>query len=279
MVNETTNNKIQLIYPLLADCSNLRITLLPNLIETVKDNLKQRNIPIEGFESGHVFSGNIETSFEEKEHVAVIFQVNKTKFEVSEMNNIFIWLEAKGKMEQLFKQLNLLIYWQTRPIWVQDNIFHPYQSGDVYLTNGEKLGTFGQLHPLLANRLTLPEKIYLFEFDMNIIQSQIQKNKLAMYKEYSLYPKIKKDLSFIIKQDIPFDKLKEVLYLNGTQFLSEVNLLYEYRGQSIPENYTSLCLQLIFQSNKKTLQNKDIENIITNLQLVLKDKFDAEIRN
>jgi phenylalanyl-tRNA synthetase beta chain len=73
--------------------------------------------------------------------------------------------------------------------------------------------------------------------------------------------------------------LQELLYLNGTQFLSEINLLDEYRGQSIPEKHTSLCLQLIFQSNQKTLQNKEIENIITNLQLVLTNKFDAIIRN
>jgi phenylalanyl-tRNA synthetase beta chain len=279
LVNETTNKKIELINPLLSDCSNLRTSLLPNLLETVKDNLKQGNSSIEGFEYGHVFSGDIETSFEEKEHVAGIFQVNKTKFEVSEMNHIFIWLEAKGKIEQLFRQLNLLIYWEIRSISTQENIFHPYQSGNVYLINGQKIGTFGQLHPLLANRLALPEKIYLFEFDMNIIQNQLQKNKLAMYKEYSLYPKITKDLSFIIRQDVPFDKLQEVLYLNGSQFLSEVKLLDEYRGQSIPEDYTSLCLQLIFQSNKKTLKNKDIESIMTDLQLVLTKKFDAIIRN
>ena len=149
----------------------------------------------------------------------------------------------------------------------------------MYLLDGKKIGTFGQLHPLLANRLALSEKFYLFEFDMNIIQNQIQKNKLAMYKEYPLYPKIKKDLSFVIRQDISFNKLQEALYLNGTQFLSEVNLLDEYRGQSIPENYTSLCLQLIFQSNKTTLQNKDIETIMTNLQFVLTKKFDAIIRD
>ena len=279
LVNEITNNKIQLINPLLSDCSNLRTSLLPNLIETFKENLKQGNLSIEGFEYGHVFSGDIETSFTEREYVAGIFQMAKTKLEVSEMNNLFIWLEAKGKIEQLFKQLNLLTYWETRSFSTQDDIFHPYKSGNVYLINGKKLGTFGQLHPLLANRLGISETIYLFEFDMYMIQNQIQKNKLSMYKEYPLYPKIKKDLSFVIKQDVSFKKLQETLYLNGTQFLSEVNLLDEYRGQSIPENHTSLCLQFIFQSNKTTLQNKDIETIMANLQLILTNKFEAIIRN
>jgi len=279
IVNETTKNKIQLINPLLSDCSNLRASLLPNLIKTVQDNLKQGNLTIEGFEYGHVFSGDIEKDFEEKEFVSGIFCGNKTKLMEVENTNTFLWLEAKGKIEQLFKQLNLLIYWENPLSITNDNILHPYRSSEVYLVNGEKVGKFGQIHPILSNRLLLPSKIYLFEFDLKVIQNQIQKNKLIIYKEYALYPKIIKDLSFIIRQDISFTKLQELLSLNGTQFLSEINLLDEYRGQSIPDKHTSLCLQLIFQSNQKTLQNKDIENIIANLQSVLTHKFDAIIRD
>jgi phenylalanyl-tRNA synthetase beta chain len=104
-------------------------------------------------------------------------------------------------------------------------------------------------------------------------------NKLTLYKSYSLYPKIIKDLSFIIRRDIKFEKIQEALYYNGTEFLSEINLLDEYRGQSIPKDHTSLCLQLVFQSDKKTLENKEIENIIKILQLVLTQKFNATMRD
>jgi phenylalanyl-tRNA synthetase beta subunit len=42
-----------------------------------------------------------------------------------------------------------------------------------------------------------------------------------MYQEYSLYPKIIKDLSFIIHKDISFEKFKIYYMLNGTKFLSK----------------------------------------------------------
>ena len=73
------------------------------------------------------------------------------------------------------------------------------------------------------------------------------------------------------------DKFHKKIY-NGTKFLSEINLLDEYKGKSIPDQHISLCFQLIFQSKEKTLQNKEIENIIKNLELVLTDKLNAEIR-
>jgi phenylalanyl-tRNA synthetase beta chain len=74
-VNETTflDNEIKLINPLLSDCSNLRSSLLPSLIKTAQENLNQGNLFIEGFEYGHVFSGNIGTDFQEQEYVAGIF--------------------------------------------------------------------------------------------------------------------------------------------------------------------------------------------------------------
>ena len=43
-------------------------------------------------------------------------------------------------------------------------------------------------------------------------------------------------------------------------------------------DHISLCLQLIFQSQEKTLENKLIENIVKNLEFVLTSHFNAELR-
>jgi phenylalanyl-tRNA synthetase beta chain len=280
LVHENTflNNEIKLVNPLLADCSSLRSSLLPSLIKTVQENLKQGNLFIEGFEYGHIFLSDLQTNFKEREYVAGIFGGIKTKLTWSDCDKALTWFEAKGKIEQVFKQLNLSTYWQNCSIQYNDNILHPYRTAGIYFQNGICLGVFGQINPILANQLNISPSIYLFEFDVELIQNQIQRNKLKLYKDYSLYPKITKDLSFIIGRDITFKELQKTLYCNGTEFLSEITLLDEYRGQSIPDGYTSLCLQLVFQSNEKTLQNKEIENIIKKLQLILNQKFNAVIR-
>ena len=279
LVNEKTfiDNEIKLINPLLSDCANLRSSLIPSLLKTVEENLKQGNSIIEGFEYGHVFSKGIDGKFIEKENVAGIFGGTKTKLSWSGNVISINWFEAKGKIEQLIDQLNLLVNWTK--LTSQNSIFHPYKTSELYLKNGPKLGLFGQISPILSNQLKIDPEIYVFEFDLGVIQTQVQKNQLAIYKPYVLYPKIIKDIAFIIHQDISFAKLKESLHINGTQYLSEINLLDEYRGDSIPDKHISLCLQLVFKSNKKTLQTKDIEVIIENLQSLLTEKFGALIRS
>lgn len=280
LVNETTfiNNDIKLFNPLLNDCSSLRSSLLPNLIKTVTENLKQGNFYVEGFEYGHIFSGNILNAFEEKEYISGIFGGIKTKLNWSETLKSVSWFEAKGKIEQLFKQLNLIVYWKVHFNKTYNQILHPYRTAELSLADGINLGIFGQIHPILARKLNLSPELYLFEFNLDLVKDQIKTNKLSTYKEYSLYPKIVKDLSFIVEQTISFEEIQKTLLFNGTKFLTEINLLDEYKGESVPDNHISLCLQLVFQSNEKTLQNKDVENIINELQNLLINCFNVKIR-
>ena len=281
LVSENTfmDNKIKVINPLVSDYSSLRRSLLPNLIQTLEENLKQGNLVINGFEYGHIFLPNLQTKFEEKEYVAGIFGGFETKLDWSESEKALTWFEAKGKIEQLFQQLNLRVKWENKPNDSSNQIFHNFRNAELCLTDGVKLGSFGQIHPILANKLNISSKIYLFELDIKVIQNQLQINQLPIYKEYPLYPKIIKDISFIIQENVSFHELQETLYYNGTEILSEINLLDEYTGKSIPDQHISLCFQLIFQSNQKTLQNKEIEKIMKNIQLVLTKKFHAIIRN
>ncbi len=281
LVNKTTfvTNDVELINPLLTDCSALRSTLLPNLLKTVQKNLKQKNIPIEGFEYGHVFSFENKTKFKEKEYVSGIFGGVTTKVKWTDSNIRLTWFEAKGKIEQLFKQLNLLTYWKECSEKKTKKLLHPYRSATIFLKNGQSIGVFGQIHPLLANKLNIFSNTYLFEFNLETINYQLQINTLTFYQPYSLYPKITKNLSIIIQKQIKFEEVQKLLYCNGTQFLSAINLLDEYRSESIPTDCTSLCLELVFQSNQKTLENKTIEIILEKLQLALAQKFNVIIRD
>jgi phenylalanyl-tRNA synthetase beta chain len=93
-----------------------------------------------------------------------------------------------------------------------------------------------------------------------------------------LYPKITKDLSFIVDQKILFADIKATILNHGTKYLKQIDLLDKYQGSSIPKHQTSLCIQLTFQSTEKTLITKEIDEIINNLYKVLKTQHDIKIR-
>jgi phenylalanyl-tRNA synthetase beta chain len=272
------NNEINLINPLVKDYAHLRSSLLPNLIRAVEENNKKNNLVLEGFEYGHIFLKSRSMTIEEAEYVAGIFGGSSIKSHWSESPQFLSWFEGKSKLEELFKKLNLVIYWRFYKPVKEKTIFHPYRTAGLYLANQSKLGTFGQIHPLLAKKLNLSSNIYLFELNFEGMKEQIQKNKLTTYHQYSLYPKIIKDLSFIISQEIAFEDLKKILYVNGSKFLIEINLLDQYYGSSIPKYHTSLCVQFVFQSSSQTLKTKQIEKILDHLKTVLISRFNVTIR-
>lgn len=277
--NGLSKTPIKLVNPLLTDAANLRTTLLPSLMKTMKDNLNQGNSYFDAFEYGHTFFQNEKNNFYEKEFISGIFGGFKVKNNWAESSNSLNWFKAKGKIDLLFKQLKIFTYWKLCSDLDYVNLVHPYRSAEIYLEDGSCIGIFGQINPILAKKIGLISELYLFEFNFDLIKNELKKNKITIYKEYSLYPKIIKDISFIIDQNINFNDIRKILLSNGTKFLTDVKLLDEYKSDSLPLNYISLCVQLIFQSKEKTLENKLIENILNNIKLVLETYFKAEIRS
>ena len=278
LVNEKGDNTIPLVNPLINDCSTLRTSLLPSLVKIVSENLKQGNGILEGFEYGHVFSGDLKSYYTEKEMVAGIFGGIKSKRQWDQSLQSCSWFEGKGKINELFKKLNFEIFWKPALGSNYKTLVHPYRTAELWVSNNKCLGVFGQIHPILAKTYNIPTDIFLFEFNVDIIKTEFQTRNLALYQPYSTYPKITKDLSFVVNQEISFDQIQETLLKNGSEYLKDIHLLDEYRGKSIPENQTSLCIQLTFQSFEKTLLTKEIDEILNNLKTVLFNKYQVTIR-
>ena len=276
--NEQKSENIKLVNPLMSDCSTLRTSLIPNLIKLISENLKQGNHSLEGFEFGHVFSGDINSSYVEKEVIAGIFGGLTIKRNWTDSGKNLSWFEAKGKMEKVFKKLNINIFWKNSTLVGDGNFLHPYRTAELYLMNNVKLGVFGQIHPVFAKNNNISSELFLFEMDLENFKEEFQNQILSLYRPYSLYPKITKDLSFIVNRNISFSQIKKTIIRHGTNFLNNVTLLDEYRGNSIPKNQTSLCLQLTFQSDTKTLLTKEIDDILQNLETVLTKEYAITLR-
>ena len=278
LVNEKTSGNISLINPLIVDYSMLRTTLLPKLIHVVGENLKQSNSILEGFEYGHVFSGDINLNYIEKEVVSGIFGGVKSKRQWNETSTVLSWFEAKGKIEDLFKKLNIPVCWKPSIALEYKNILHPYRTAELFLSDQTSLGIFGQIHPIAAKKSNISTELFLFEFNFDVLKDTFKQKKLSVYQQYSFYPTITKDLSFIVDRKISFTEIKTTILKYGTKYLKFVKLLDEYQGASIPKHQTSLCIQLTFQSTKKTLITKEIDEILTNLFKILETKYSIMIR-
>jgi len=278
LVNDRSESTIKLVNPLILDYSTLRTSLLPNLIKIISENFKQGNDVLEGFEYGHIFSGDILINYTEKEVVSGIFGGLKIKRDWSDNPKSLSWFQAKGKMEDLFNKLNLKVNWRNTNNKLYKNILHSYRTAELYLEDGRYLGVFGQIHPLSSYKNNISKDIFLFELEFKTIREEFIKQNLPLYQPYSLYPKISKDLSFIVSKEITFKQIEITILKIATQYLTNIKLLDQYEGDSIPDDQISLCIQLTFQSTEKTLTTKEIEKILENIEMFLTQEHNVKIR-
>tara|TARA_B110000967_G_scaffold17764_1_gene16746 strand:+ start:7174 stop:9297 length:2124 start_codon:yes stop_codon:yes gene_type:complete len=281
LVNENITESIQIINPLLAECSILRQSLLPGLLKTFANNIKNSNTLISGFEYGHIFKGDISKTYQETEYIGGIISDTKIKKNWSpnsKNHEKLSWFEAKGQLQNIFNKLDLTIYWESEDSTSYADFLHPYKTAKVYLENGQNIGVFGQVNPIKANLLNINSNVYLFELNFELLRNKINSNKLCLYKTYSIYPKIVKDLSFFINPDISLKEIETVVYQSSTKLLKNIELLDVYKEITSSSNQISICLQLTFQSDQKTLLTYEIESIVNNINKKLVKTFNVSFR-
>ena len=83
---------------------------------------------------------------------------------------------------------------------------------------------------------------------------EMKKNKLPVYKTYSSYFKILKDLFVIVSCNSPFENIKNIIWSKESIYLVDVELLDAYQGKLI----LSFCIQLMFQSIKVWYENYNL---------------------
>ena len=99
----------------------------------------------------------------------------------------------------------------------------------------------------------------------------------SFYEEYSKYPTIKKDLSFVISKTANFFTLKESLF-SYSKFLKKTTFFDLFFQNESPDLVT-IGIHLEFQSNSFTLTKEIIEKEIEKIKQFLCESCKAEFRD
>lgn len=271
------SDQLQLKNPILESTSYFRKSLLHQLIQKTNLNKKQKNKFFEGFEVGKVFFLDSKGFICEYELLAGIFGGKLTDYHWNQAERSMTWFQAKGTIEQIFKKLNLVVDFSVLEEKNQE-IFHPYRSAQIYCKK-ENLGWFGQIHPFQAKVNNLDENTYLFEWNLEKLNKVWKQKKIFLYQPYFIYPGISVDLALIVSNRLPFQKIKNRIFLLGFPLLESLHLFDFYFGPSIPKGYHSLGLSLSFKAFDRTLTNEEVNQLVQEILLDLQRNFEINLRS
>jgi phenylalanyl-tRNA synthetase beta chain len=278
LVKPNQDRQIVLSNPLFPDYSALRTDLLAGLIEAFQYNLEQGNGPLNAFEIGRIFWSE-EEGLSEAESIAGIFGGDPTqgKWIQGGKENPLTWFEAKGYLDSVFCRLGLVVEYQPDR---RDARLHPGRTASLWL-RGDRLGTFGQLHPQLRRERGFPDEVYAFELDIDVLFSALDQDELRVpiFQPYSAYPASDRDIAFFISTQFSEADIERVIRKAGGILLESVELFDEYRGKNVPEGQRSLAFRLVYRASDRTLTEEDIEPVHQKVRESLVEKFRVDLRS
>ncbi|WP_448564889.1 phenylalanine--tRNA ligase subunit beta [Trichothermofontia sp.] len=277
--------QIAIVNPLLTEYSALRTELVAGLIDTFQYNLAQGNGPLNAFELGRIFWCD-EDGLQEADRLAGILggDPSQGKWQRGGREHPLNWFEAKGVLESVFQHLGLSVEYQPDQ---RDSRLHPGRTASLWL-QGERLGTFGQLHPQFRQARDLPDAVYVFELDLDVLLNALCEEETISrrFRPYAPYPASDRDIAFYAPLKVSVRDLERVITQAGQPLLAGIELFDEYRGAGSPEPSSgtttpqrSLAFRLIYRANDRTLTDAEVETTHQAVRDALVEKFGVTLRS
>jgi len=265
--NET---RVEMLNPLSSDLSVMRQTLVFGLLESVAYNLNRKNNNLKMFEFGNTYN-KYEKGFVEDKHLSMVLTGNREAKQWNQEDRASEFFYFKGLIKSLLERLGIsgLKYTKTN-----NEIF----SEGISLKLGKvKIVEFGVVKASILKSFGIKQEVLYADFDWNNVIANAGKKTIKI-TELPKYPEVKRDLALLLDENVEFIDLYNFAFQSERKFLKNVDLFDVYVGDKLPEGKKSYALSFILQDENKTLNDIQIEKIMSKLQNGFAKQFAAELR-
>ena len=264
---------INLQNPISANLAEMRLSLLPGLVNAVIYNRNRQQQDVRLFEIGRVFlpqAGKATADWAQPTRLAGVMSGLAAPEQWAAEARKIDFFDAKAVVENLLSQVAGVNY---RPS--AQPYLHPGKSADIYDDSGQYLGCVGALHPQLLQTLdSRGGEIYIFE--LNDL-ARLPAARLPHYCNIGKFPTVRRDLALVVGKNIAAADLLNAIREQVGELLADTWCFDRYQGASMGDQQ-SLAVAILLQDPEKTLQDEEVASIIESIVKHLKNTFNAELR-
>lgn len=280
--------------PIQEEAGQLRMSLIPGLMETARKNLSRGLADLAIVEQGSVFiSSSFKTpSFPETStrpsreqianldatipnqprHLAGLFLGSRLGQQPGLKSVAFGVEDALQAARVVGKAVGVdLELVQSKPKGL-----HTGRSADL-MVGDRVVGFVGELNPSITKANDLPRTVGVFEINLDELFASAPQSVVAF--PIGTLPAATQDLSLVVSQAIPAASVLAAVKEGAGQLLEEISLTDDYRGANIPEGTKSLTFALRFRAMDRTLTQAEATQARDAGVELARQRFSAEIRS
>jgi phenylalanyl-tRNA synthetase beta chain len=258
-------NFVKIINPLGEENSVMRTMLTPNMMEVLSKNYAKGNKAVKLFEIGRIFNNvkiNCDGQPAEAEGLSMGIYGEEADF-----------FEIKGIINGLLDSLGIddVVYEAEEGL----GMYHPGRCANI-ISNGELLGTVGEMHPDVAERYGISERVYTCELLFSAIMGQSETD--IIYTPLPKYPAVTRDIALLVDEDITVGSIMDIISEKGGKLLENAELFDVYRGKQIESGKKSVAFALTYRDAGKTLTDDEVAKVHNNILAGLEKEVNAVLR-
>lgn len=268
-----TREPIKLAMPMSEDRSQLRLSIIPQLLEVVKYNVARQIESVAVYETGPVFLSNGTDALpDEREHLAGAITGLREQHQWQGEKKEVDFFVLKGILEGLFAKLGLEQKVEYRQAAVEG--MHPGRTAQIYLA-GQKIGFIGQVHPTVQKDLDLKET-YVFELSLETVFAE--EVAPLQYESIPRFPSITRDIALVVEKEKVAGEIERIIVEAGGKLLKDVHVFDLYEGEHMEPGKKSLAFSLKYFDPEKTLTDEEVTKVHEKVLTAVKDKSGAVLR-
>ncbi len=250
--------ELKLDNPISSELSDMRPSLLPNLIAAAGRNMARGFADIGLFEVGQAYGGD-RPEQETVRAAAVRRGAAAARHWASEARAIDVFDVKADSLAALAAAGAPVGNVQTvagGPSW-----FHPGRSGTLQLGPKLQLGWFGEIHPRVLQEMDVRGPLYGFEIILDAVPEPRGRSALRPALEASDLMPIKRDFAFVVDDSVEAEKLVKAVRGADKVLISDVVVFDVFAGGAIGAGKKSVAIEITISPRERSLTEQEIEAI------------------
>jgi len=261
-------------HPISSEMSVMRLSLWTGLLQSVSYNQNRQQNRIRLFETGLRFipDESVENGVRQENMLAGVITGQRNEEHWDMEKAVTDFYDIKSDVEAILSLTADASAYEFSKAEI--SALHPGQTAGIY-RNGNLVGHVGTLHPELERKFGLKSRTLIFE----LLLSEILTAKIPEAGDISRFPSNRRDIAVVVEDEIDAKNVLQLIEKVGGNYLIDLNLFDVYRGESIEPGFKSLAIAMILQDNEKTLEEKDISDVVNRVVDTLKTELNASLRD
>lgn len=263
-----TPEAVKLLNPLSGDLAFMRTSLLQGLLENTIYNINRKNPDIKFFELGKIYQKR--ESYTERKQLAILVSGREVRENWLEPKSETNFYYLKGYVQLLLDRLGFTFVEKS----LVDNRF----ADAIELLVGEKvMARIGKVSSQLLKSFDIEQDCYYAEIEIEVVESLRNKDNFK-FVDIPKFNKIRRDLALLVDKNVTYSELYEAVMKEKSPILKSVNLFDVYEGKNLPEGKKSYALSFELLNEEKTLEDKEITEVMDKIIKIFETKFQASLR-